>query len=86
MALNGPPLWATRPDNLHRPERSDHRLSLRQWLLVAAAVSLVIAVGIAAWNVSRLAAPALVGWQISLTDEFADAPPLPDLPVPAKTR
>ncbi|MGW1449749.1 hypothetical protein ACWCO3_15900 [Micromonospora sp. NPDC002411] len=49
-------------------------------------MSLVIAVGIAPWNVSRLAAPGLVGWQISLTDEFADAPLLPDLPVPAKTR
>lgn len=86
MALNGPSLWALRPGALQPPERSDHRLSLRQRLLVAAAVFLVVAVGIAAWQVSRLAAPALVGWQISLTDEIADAPPLPDLPKPAKTR
>ncbi|MET8197945.1 hypothetical protein [Micromonospora taraxaci] len=44
----------------------------------------LVAVRIASWNVSRLAAPGLVGWQISLTDEFADAPLLPDLPVPAE--
>ncbi|MEU7925409.1 hypothetical protein [Micromonospora sp. NPDC049107] len=43
-------------------------------------MALVIAVGVLAWRVSRLAAPTLVNWQITVVDETGDAPPLPDLP------
>ncbi|WP_435206539.1 hypothetical protein [Micromonospora sp. bgisy143] len=79
MALNGPPMWAPFLKD-PQPPRADERLSLRQLLLVAAAVSLVIAVGVVAWHPSRLAAPTLVDWQIAVLDGTSDAPPLPDLP------
>ncbi|SCE69276.1 hypothetical protein GA0070607_0445 [Micromonospora coriariae] len=80
MAMNGPPSWAPPSENLQPLRRLDRRVLLRQWLLVAAAVSLIIAVGIVAWRVGRLAAPTLVRWQITLTDVTRDAPPRPDLP------
>jgi len=80
VAMIGPPIWALWK-NLQPPRRSDERLSPRQWLLVAAAAALVIAVGVVAWHVSRLAAPTLVDWQITVLDGTSDAPPLPDLPV-----
>ncbi|WP_433537839.1 hypothetical protein ACQPZK_09035 [Micromonospora sp. CA-249363] len=79
MAMIGPPSWALRW-NLQPPPRSGPRVSPLQWLLVALAVSLVIAVGVLAERVSRLAAPVLVNWQITVVDKASDPPPLPDLP------
>ncbi|MEU0551639.1 hypothetical protein [Micromonospora sp. NPDC005979] len=86
MAMIGPPSWALRRKNLQPPPRSDRRVSPWQWLLVAGAVLLVIAVGVLAWRVSRLAVPTLVNWQITVVDETSDAPPLPDLPADPFTR
>ncbi|WP_157748115.1 hypothetical protein [Micromonospora echinaurantiaca] len=43
-------------------------------------MSLIIAAGVVAWHIGRLAAPTIGRWQITVTDEARDAPPLPDLP------
>lgn len=80
MAMNGPPFpWIPVPGDL-RPRGLDRRMLVRQWLLAAAAVSLIIAAGVVAWHVGRLAAPTIGRWQITITDQTRDAPPLPDLP------
>ncbi|RKN55822.1 hypothetical protein D7193_14570 [Micromonospora costi] len=58
----------------------DRRALLRSWLLVLAALVLVIMAGIFGSQLGRLAAPTLVRWQIDYIDSRNEPPPLPALP------
>ncbi|MEV1333087.1 hypothetical protein AB0J20_26340 [Micromonospora costi] len=84
MAMIGPP-W---PSGAKGGLRSglppgppvDRRALLRRWLLVLAALALVITARFFGEQLGRLAAPTLVRWQIEYIDSRNEPPPPPPLP------